>query len=134
MLFCQVFPDKAKEVKVMARVTRKVLLYCSFCRKDEHAVEKLIGGPGVFICDACVDICNKILEGKSAPLFPGWETLSDEDLLTTLRPAAAALENVDGMLKQHVTRLRGRGVTWTRIGEALGVSRQAAWERFSGGK
>jgi hypothetical protein len=28
--------------------------------------------------------------------------------------------------------LRGRGITWTRIGEVLGVSKQAAWERFSG--
>jgi hypothetical protein len=35
-------------------------------------------------------------------------------------------------LKQHVDLLRQRGMTWTRIGEALGVSRQAAWERFSG--
>lgn len=118
----------------MAKAARKVLLYCSFCRKDEHAVEKLLGGPGVYICDACVGICNKILAGKSVPSFPGWEALSDEDLLSTLRPAAAALENVDGTLKQHVAQLRGRGVTWTRIGEALGVSRQAAWERFSGEK
>jgi hypothetical protein len=116
----------------MAKATRKVPLYCSFCRKDEHTVEKLIGGPGVYICDACVDICNKILAGKSVPSFPGWDTLSDKDLLTTLRPAAVALDSVEGTLKQHVTQLRGRGVTWTRIGEALGVSRQAAWERFSG--
>lgn len=116
----------------MTKATRKVPLYCSFCRKDEHTVAKLIGGPGVYICDACVDLCNKILAGKSVPSFAGWETLSDDDLLTTLRPAAVALDNVEGTLKQHVTQLRGRGVTWTRIGEALGVSRQAAWERFSG--
>ncbi|MBM4256152.1 MAG: hypothetical protein FJ147_09670 [Deltaproteobacteria bacterium] len=116
----------------MTKTKRKVPLYCSFCRKDEHTVEKLIGGPGVYICDACVDICNKILTGKSVPSFPGWETLSDDDLLDTLRPAAVALDNVESTLRQHVTQLRGRGVTWIRIGEALGVSRQAAWERFSG--
>ena len=38
----------------MTKSKRKTTLYCSFCRKDEHAVEKLIGGPGVYICDACV--------------------------------------------------------------------------------
>jgi len=118
----------------MLKAKRKAMLYCSFCRKDEHTVEKLIGGPGVYICDACVCLCNKILAGKSIPAFPGWETLSDEALLETLRPAAIAMENVEGTLKQHVTQLRGRGVTWTRIGEALGVTRQAAWERFSGGE
>jgi hypothetical protein len=42
------------------------------------------------------------------------------------------MENVEKTLKEHVIQLRGRGVTWTRIGEAFGVTRQAAWERFSG--
>jgi hypothetical protein len=32
----------------------------------------------------------------------------------------------------YVSTLRARGVSWTRIGTALGVSKQAAWERFSG--
>jgi hypothetical protein len=116
----------------MPKSTRKVPLYCSFCRKDEHTVEKLIGGPGVYICDACVCLCNKILAGKPVSPFPGWETLSDEALLETLRPAAVTVKTVEETLKQHVQQLRGRGVTWTQIGEALGTSRQAAWERFSG--
>jgi hypothetical protein len=116
----------------MTKAKRKTTLYCSFCRKDEHTVEKLIGGPGVYICDACVCLCNKILAGKSVPSFAGWETLTDDALLETLRPAAVAAEGVEDTLKQHVAQLRGRGLTWTRIGEALGVTRQAAWERFSG--
>ncbi len=40
------------------------VLLCTFCKKDEHHVEKLIAGPGVYICDACVGLCNRILEGK----------------------------------------------------------------------
>jgi ClpX C4-type zinc finger len=131
-LISQVFLDNLEEVTIMTKSKRKTTLYCSFCRKDEHTVEKLIGGPGVYICDACVCLCNKILEGKSVPSFPGWETLSDDALLETLRPAAVTVGTVEDTLKQHVTQLRGRGVTWTRIGEALGVTRQAAWERFSG--
>jgi hypothetical protein len=42
------------------------------------------------------------------------------------------VSQVDAALHDHVGMLRARGVSWTRIGEALGVSKQAAWERFSG--
>jgi ATP-dependent Clp protease ATP-binding subunit ClpX len=34
---------------------------CSFCGKDRDDVAKLISGPGVFICNECVDLCNQIL-------------------------------------------------------------------------
>lgn len=35
---------------------------CSFCGKPKDRVQKLIAGPGVFICDECVDLCNDILK------------------------------------------------------------------------
>jgi ClpX C4-type zinc finger len=124
--------DGSEEIS-MARTKKKSPLYCSFCRKDGDSVEKLIGGPGVYICGGCVDLCNKILAGKPTPPFLGWDSLSDEELLRTLRPASAAVGAVAQTLQQHVDLLRRRGVTWERIGEGLGVSRQAAWERFSGG-
>ena len=111
--------------------TRKDLLFCSFCRKDSDVVAKLIGGPGVYICDGCVEVCNKILAGEPTPAFPGWDALTDDELLRILRPAAATVRSVADTLKQQVQSLRKRGITWTRIGKALGVSRQAAWERFS---
>lgn len=38
------------------------VLYCSFCDKNHHEVFKLIAGPGVFICDECVDLCAEIVE------------------------------------------------------------------------
>jgi hypothetical protein len=38
------------------------ILYCSFCGKSPHEVRKLIKGPGVFICDECVDLCTEIVE------------------------------------------------------------------------
>ena len=114
---------------MMAR--RKSPLYCSFCRKDDKTVRKLIAGPGVLICDACVDLCNLILEGKPTPDFPGWAALSDHDLLRTLVPSEAAVEAVRGVLQEHVDLLRKRGVSWAQIGEALSISRQAAWERFA---
>ena len=35
---------------------------CSFCKRDERQTEKLIAGPGVYICDECIELCNEILE------------------------------------------------------------------------
>ncbi len=110
---------------------RRSRLYCSFCRKGDAAVEKLIGGPGVYICDACVGLCNDILANHPAPAFGGWHSLSDRELLRALRPAVAAVEGAESVLHEQVRILRSRGVTWQRIGKALGVSRQAAWERFA---
>ena len=37
-------------------------LYCSFCGKSQHDVHKLIAGPGVYICDECVDLCTDIVD------------------------------------------------------------------------
>src|SRR5438105_10567567 len=35
---------------------------CSFCGKSQKQVKKLIAGPGVYICDECIDLCNEIIE------------------------------------------------------------------------
>src|SRR5438874_11836324 len=49
---------------------------CSFCGKSQRQVKKLIAGPGVYICDECIDLCNEII---------------DEELTS---PAAFDLENL----------------------------------------
>jgi len=51
-------------------------------------------------------------------------------LLGRLQPAAALVASADAGLRGLVDVLRQREVSWARIGDALGVSRQAAWERF----
>jgi ATP-dependent Clp protease ATP-binding subunit ClpX len=50
------------------------LLKCSFCGKSQKQVKKLIAGPGVYICDECIDLCNEIIEEEFAEapeLAPG---------------------------------------------------------------
>ena len=46
---------------------------CSFCTKESESVDKIIAGPGVYICNECVDLCNSILErtgrGGSVAIF-----------------------------------------------------------------
>jgi hypothetical protein len=105
-------------------------LRCSFCGKTDKEVGRLLGGPKVLICDACVGVCNGILEAVPAT-FVGWDAMSDEQLLAALKPAAATVDGTRAVLQSQVETLRRRGVSWVAIGSALGVSRQAAWERFS---
>ncbi|MGO1326149.1 MAG: ClpX C4-type zinc finger protein, partial [Brevibacterium aurantiacum] len=38
------------------------LLKCNFCGKSQKQVRKLIAGPGVYICDECIGLCNEIIE------------------------------------------------------------------------
>ena len=52
------------------------LLKCSFCGKSQKQVKKLIAGPGVYICDECIDLCNEIIDEElSQPSELGFEEL-----------------------------------------------------------
>ncbi len=52
------------------------LLKCSFCGKSQKQVKKLIAGPGVYICDECIDLCNEIIEEElSEPDGIKWDSL-----------------------------------------------------------
>lgn len=42
-------------------------LYCSFCSKSQHEVDKLIAGPDTYICDECIALCNTILADAESP-------------------------------------------------------------------
>ena len=48
--------------------TREKLMRCSFCNKTQGEVRQLIAGPGVFICDECVEVCRSIIEEENAAL------------------------------------------------------------------
>lgn len=112
---------------------------CSFCAKPSSAVAKVIAGPGVYICNECVQLCDDILvQEQRAPSPPGAqlpareEAMTDEEILSLLPRIASVSAQTDASLQRLVTVLRGRGVTWARIGAALQITRQSAWERFSG--
>ena len=105
-------------------------LRCSFCGKPEEKVARLLAGPKAHICDACVGVCNAIL-AATPQASGGWETMTDAQLLDALKPSAAAVDGARAVLQSVVDALRARRISWEAIGGALGVSRQAAWERFS---
>ena len=111
-------------------------LFCSFCGKSQHEVKKLIAGPAVFICDACVGLCVTIIDNSPDPSAPqakiDWpENVATDNLIGLLRAQDKTFEHVAARLQKSVDILRKREVSWQQIGEALGISRQAAWERFS---
>ena len=73
-------------------MTNGDLLHCSFCGKSQQRVMKLIAGPGVYICDECIDLCNQIIVeeiGAEVP-DPGIEAAARDaqDALARLRALA----------------------------------------------
>jgi len=114
---------------------RPVIAVCSFCLKPNTEVTTMVAGPGVYICDGCVALCAQVIEGKPAavPQLAPWEhAVSADEVLANLPRVAAASAQVEHNLTEWVRRARALGATWARIGDALGMARQSAWERFSG--
>ncbi|ORB87302.1 hypothetical protein B1987_06575 [Mycobacterium kansasii] len=111
-------------------------IWCSFCGKSNTEVGKLVAGPGVQICDECVGVAEAIMakyRDQPAELrLPVWESMSDKQMLAHIPRMAVVARQVETDLRFWVAELRRRGVTWSRIGAALGITRQSAWERFSG--
>ena len=109
--------------------------HCSFCTKEEEQVAQMVAGPGVYICNECVSLCNDIFAAGSpdddSAEIPYWQAMSDEQILGRLPRIASVATQVEDNLRVWVQRLRDRGVSRARIGEALGMARQSAWERFS---
>ena len=74
----------------MARIGESAdLLKCSFCGKSQKQVQQLIAGPGVYICDECVELCNEIIEER---LAEAGEEASSEFELPKPREIYAFLE------------------------------------------
>jgi ClpX C4-type zinc finger len=55
------------EKEEVPMATTRRITRCSFCGKSQDEVKKLIAGPGVYICDKCVDLCNEVLAKADGP-------------------------------------------------------------------
>jgi ATP-dependent protease Clp ATPase subunit len=99
-------------------------------------VGTLVAGPGVFICDACITLCQELIATKTGagtvPLAPFESMNSADEVLGCLPQVAGASAQTERYLVAGVRRARELGATWARIGAVLGMARQSAWERFSG--
>ena len=99
-------------------------LLCSFCGKSQRQVKKLIAGPGVYICDECIDLCNEIIdeESVSAAAPAGL----DLDRLPRPQEINAVLDEYVHVLQDHLGlmdhELEDRvHKTTDELGEALGL-------------
>jgi hypothetical protein len=103
---------------------------CSFCGKSKRDVTKIVAGPGVFICDRCIVLCSEVLDEERTTMVAAGA--SESTLLEQLSLAGNQIHATERHVRGAVSELRGRGMSWAQIGHALGISRQSAWERFSG--
>jgi hypothetical protein len=119
----------------MAVTNERIIASCSFCLKQDNEVSRMVAGPGVYICNECVALCDQII-GSPPSLPPGmssWgEDLRLDVVLSSLPRMAAAGAQVESNLARYVMRAKRLGATWAAIGASLGMTRQSAWERFSG--
>jgi hypothetical protein len=118
-------------VRRRERVADRDNARCSFCGKAEDEVDRLVAGPGAYICNACVGLAEQLLAREQVAAFITVDESSDEELLARMARLDASREQVERSVRDHVRALRGRKISWNKIGEVLAVSRQTAWERFS---
>lgn len=114
---------------------QSVIAACSFCAKPNTEVATLVAGPGVYICNECVALSQQVIEARAeaVPRLAPWLQVDDvEAVLANLPRIAKAGVQVEASLTGWVRRARELGATWARIGDALGMTRQSAWTRFSG--
>ena len=121
----------------------KVVDWCSFCgaKKSEDASLNLVNGPGVSICDQCNELARQSIWSKkskagtiSSSRVQEQKAFLDDIETEELKAGFALLERVkkDQVRQQqmYVDTLRAREVSWAEIGECIGLSRQAVWQRF----
>jgi hypothetical protein len=84
----------------VAVTEESVTASCSFCLKPSNQVAKLVAGPGVYICDECVDLCRQIISSPPSlpPELTSWEEDLDLDgVLASLPRMAAAGAQVEAI-------------------------------------
>ncbi len=76
------------------------VLKCSFCRKTQYQVRKLVAGPEVHICDECIHLASKIIEDQSSPPAGSsfWRRISSRvrGLLSEFRSVSRSLGRSSG--------------------------------------
>lgn len=121
----------------IATSTDKPIASCSFCNKPNTAVKSLVAGPGVFICNECVELSATIVADvahttpeESARLRKQFVDRSAEEILDMLPGVARSASRIEADLTRWVNRLRELGTDWQHIADALGTSIDAVRQRF----
>lgn len=116
------------------RVSSKI---CSFCGKRGSRKNRLAGGLGAMICLDCIKHYHEVMTSppKAAAASKAvWDEMSDAEMLSTLPLILKSAAQNSEFANEWVALIRARRISWAAIGHALGVSRQAVWERFGKGQ
>ena len=111
------------------------MLTCSFCGLDEKSVGALLAGPGVNICNQCIDVGVRTIATRDALEMPDIKPsdlarTEDETLLHQMAATSALVDKNRDHLQSQIAELRRRNIGWNAIGAVIGVSHQVAQERF----
>lgn len=112
-----------------------VPVMCSYCLRAREQTGPLVSSPIAAICQDCAQKALELFaEAPSSENYsataPPWGHLSDRDVLARLPEIASAGAQVERHLQAWVGAARERNISWAKIGQALGMTRQSAWERF----
>ena len=75
---------------------------CSFCGKGQDQVRKLVAGPGVYICDSCIQLCNEVLEEDRRKGPPPHESQQEAVRTAATRHHPSFLERLRSRLSRTV--------------------------------
>jgi ClpX C4-type zinc finger len=121
----------------MPSTSADVIASCSFCGKPHTAVQRLVAGPGVFICNECIDLSASLVADAAAvtPEESSRRRAHDQDrtteeILAMLPAMVRAADRIEAELAGWVIRLRERGTGWPTIAGAVELSADAARRRF----
>lgn len=112
-------------------VTRR---HCSFCGVKGRRGMRFGGGLGALICEACISHYHELFASPAAVKLassPPWESMTDVEILGNLPLIQQTANEVNEFLIEWVELARSRKLSWAAIGQAMGVTRQSAWERFA---
>ncbi|MFT3889436.1 MAG: ClpX C4-type zinc finger protein [Arachnia sp.] len=106
---------------------------CSYCLRSRAEAGPMVCSPLAAICRACAENAVRLHASdiSSDALTTPVADLDDSALLSRIADVAAAGGQVEEHLAAWVTVARNKHLSWERIGEALGITRQSAWERFA---
>lgn len=107
---------------------------CSFCGIVGRSETRFAGGLGAMMCMDCLEtyyVHSRSADAVEPVSTPPWHTMSDTEMLGTLPLISANADQVTRFMGDWIVLLRERHLSWAAIGKAMGISRQAAWERFT---
>lgn len=120
-----------------ATSTENVIASCSFCGKPSTAVQRLVAGPGVYICNECVELCATVVANaarstaeESARRRSQFHDRSTEDILAMLPALVHSADRVESELAGWISRLRAQGTDWRTIAGAVGLTIEDTRLRF----